>query len=525
MKNSLNNSSKENKVAFLNKELSNLSKFEEKLTDICQMEFEEKIVDLLKLNDREFMQSFEKRMRLILEDIYSSSCFKNYQLNNLLKDNIRRIYEEYYKQHAEYVQGHYKPNKKNNTKIRFNKHCKNSSDTPIHTCNGYFYPITDDNGEILYLVCMNCEMVYLSSSVFMTCEVCDTDYFTAILKTTDNMDLVPATWDKYHCSALINDKMRCINCQDYLYLKVKTNTLICQSCDFEADPKSILWICMLCHGEFKTGAKMYNKLEFKLIKLAIKEALLNKENSKPSLLPCCNKKDLSDVSFFHKKDCDGLIFQSDLIKGRKIVVCEKCKMMNDYEKFVWICPLCFKRFKQKDSKKKDEIRKSKRSETEKTSNNNINKGEKEKEVKKNSKSTTNTPDLQERIDNEAMNNKKKISGSAFSASKSQSNKESDNFNVAPSSPDVIRHMKNPFYNIKDINDEDSKRDKTPPKGGVIKLLDHQPDNLLNIHNQNFANKDKSKIFEGMEAMNNNTGSTRNTNKKSSLKEQISKLYQ
>ncbi len=366
----MKDSSSKEKLSILEKEFSNLSKFEEKLYEIHIIEFEEKFEKVLKLTQHEFVKEFENRVKLVLEDMYSPLAFKNEKLGVLVKNNTKRIFEEMYKKHYKGVKDNYKPKVKQTGVINFNKHCKRSSNVPLHTCKGKFFPVYDEEKEISYLICLKCEMVYFSSAVLMSCEMCDAEFYTTVSGASVYNDLVPATWEKYHCSALINDQMRCIKCKDVLYLKVKENMLKCQSCKFEAEPKTIVWICMLCKGEFKAEAKAYNKLEYKLIKLAIKEALLNKQHSKPLNLPCCNKK-LDDLTFNHKKECIGLLYQSDLIKGRRIVVCEKCKMMNDFDKFIWTCPFCYRRFKQKP-KEEDEgseklERRLKRSETDKPS--------------------------------------------------------------------------------------------------------------------------------------------------------------
>ena len=40
------------------------------------------------------------------------------------------------------------------------------------------------------------------------------DYYTNILNNIEEMNLLPATWDNYHCPQIINEKMKCIKCKE-----------------------------------------------------------------------------------------------------------------------------------------------------------------------------------------------------------------------------------------------------------------------------------------------------------------------
>ena len=62
-------------------------------------------------------------------------------------------------------------------------------------------------------------------------EVCD---FDNILGENDNENILPATWEKYHCGPIINEIMKCVKCHNILYLNLKTKQLVCQNkkCNF-----------------------------------------------------------------------------------------------------------------------------------------------------------------------------------------------------------------------------------------------------------------------------------------------------
>ena len=63
----------------------------------------------------------------------------------------------------------------------------------------------------------------------------------------------------------------------------------------------------------------------------------------PRKMLCC-KLNIFFIDFFHKHPCDGLLYETEL-DDNIIIVCEKCKIINHYNRFNWTCPKCGKRFK------------------------------------------------------------------------------------------------------------------------------------------------------------------------------------
>ena len=62
-------------------------------------------------------------------------------------------------------------------------------------------------------------------------------------------------------------------------------------------------------------------------------------------MPCC-KLNVFFNNFYHKNSCKGILYIGEL-NGSLIVVCEKCHAINFYDRFIWTCPLCGKRFRDK----------------------------------------------------------------------------------------------------------------------------------------------------------------------------------
>ena len=240
---------------------------------------------------------------------------------------------------------------------KFLQHCANTNDIAYHLCSpnkkGKFILVSENNfNDILenskkskYAICLGCKQCYNSSCIYSICISCNKQYYTSLMNENEDNNIVLATWDKYHCGGTLTDLiMKCIKCKRELYLNLTTNKLLClnKDCNFESKPKSIIWKCTFCSKEFRSNAKVYNPLEFQLIKKAINFTLLMKIKASPSLLPCC-KNDIKELEFYHKEECKGILYKGYL-NGKIILVCKKCHAMNFLEKFNWICPLCGKKF-------------------------------------------------------------------------------------------------------------------------------------------------------------------------------------
>ena len=68
-------------------------------------------------------------------------------------------------------------------------------------------------------------------------------------------------------------------------------------------------------------------------------------------MPCC-KLNIFFTEFFHKKRCRGVLYLGE-INDKLIIVCEKCKAFNFYERFIWTCPKCKSKFRAIDDDKSD----------------------------------------------------------------------------------------------------------------------------------------------------------------------------
>jgi len=327
-------------------------------------EYQESFENILLQKQDEFLSNLFNHIKLLLTDKYSSRCFEHPELINLL-ENIEKKYQQIYLEDIKIISNCLSTlqNKnnylENGEKFIFLKHCKFQDEVPLHHCNksNNFFIIKIERikkseyrikkiKEIFGVLCVNCMRVYKANYIKLYCNFDSINYYTKIMeKESENENIQPATWEKYHCHLFINQQMQCIKCQSNLFLKLKENKLYCPKCQFTSDPTMILWTCIVCGQEFTTNAKIYNPYEYKPISIAIKNSIFNKEVAIPEFCPCKGHK---TINYTHKKECNGKLFITYLHE-RKMVICEKCKAMTKYNKFIWCCPICGIKFRDDGS--------------------------------------------------------------------------------------------------------------------------------------------------------------------------------
>ena len=264
------------------------------------------------------------------------------------KENIRHKYENDF-QFLSLEYNKFLKNKKNYSYFtHFRKHCGKTEKYGYHFCDtnkiGKFIEIKK-NGETSYVICEGCKFCYSTDFILMFCNFCNRKYFSNKLKQNQDENLLPATWNKYHCNSLINEIMKCIKCKNILYLNLKTGYLICSNkrCNFNSKPEDILWTCIICGVEFSSFAKIYNPLDFLILNKSIKFALIKQIKAAPKKLPCNCTRDLSNLIFYHKEECNGQLLKGTLM-DKNIIVCNECHAVNFEERFSWICPICGVKF-------------------------------------------------------------------------------------------------------------------------------------------------------------------------------------
>ena len=340
-------------------DLSNGNFLEKKINHLFKIEFEEIFSEILILSNDQFLSQIKNGISLSLSDIYSENCLTNQKIKSIIESGLQSINNEYTKIYN-FLSKAWNNQEKNLKKKSLNeeilkiyrKHCINNDEYAYHNCdlkNNAFLMIHDNeiNNKINYVICIACKKVYFSTFIQCRCHKCNVDYYTSILSPEENMDLLPATWDNYHCPQIINEKMKCIKCREVFYLNMKTNMLTClnKNCGCISKPSRILWTCAVCKKEFKSGCIPYNPLDLIVIKKVIRQTLLLKHLAHPNKMPCC-KLNVFFTNFYHKNSCKGVLYVGEL-NGSLIIVCDKCHAINFYDRFIWTCPKCGKRFRDK----------------------------------------------------------------------------------------------------------------------------------------------------------------------------------
>lgn len=201
------------------------------------------------------------------------------------------------------------------------------------------------------LFCDKCEMIYKSNLIKFKCHLTEEEFYSKIINNNNENKSFPfATWKEYHCNAVINDKMKCQICNDKLYF-ISSKKVLCRKCNKEFNPLDIKYKCLVCKNTFSSEAKVFNPLEYKALKICLKEAIISKIKAKPNNLGCGCKSDINKIKFIHRKVCRGELFLG-LLNNKKVVVCNKCDSIGLYDNYIWTCPICFKKFR--DNKEHDE---------------------------------------------------------------------------------------------------------------------------------------------------------------------------
>ena len=349
----------ENKVSNFKKDIENDSLMKKKIFNLFKNEFEETLPNILLIKGVQFIDDIKNGVLLVLENTYTDYCLTNEKLKNLLENGLNDIKEEY-KSHYTLLNNSWEEYEKNSKKrisdnkfetlTNFRKHCIGSEDFASHNCNykqNRFIIIKNKNEEKQFVICQACKKVYYTSFIKCRCKKCNIEFYSNLLDDSEDSTLLPATWEHYHCPQILNEEMKCIRCQEQFMINMQTGMLCCSNkkCNFTVKPMHILWTCSSCGKEFKSNAIPYNPLEVILIKKVIRHTLLLKHRAHPYKIQCCDL-NVYFTDFYHKKICRGILFEGEL-NDKMIIVCDKCHAINFHERFIWTCPKCGKKFRDR----------------------------------------------------------------------------------------------------------------------------------------------------------------------------------
>ena len=364
---------KQENIIFTEEEEKILKKYIEEYNDtypkillLNPFEFFQNIIKGLELSLKEKINGFSSTAKSKIEDYLIEKIYPtDFKFALFVKKNISNRSKEEISSH--YFKGeilsHCDEDKCNGyyvhscgEKFQYFRYKKTKNIFDINSTNNNS-PDKKQSQYDICLYCEKCEMIYKSNFIKFKCSLTGEDFYSKIINNNDNNDNDDsnsnypqslATWKNYHCNAVINDKMKCQTCNSKLYF-ISPTKVLCKTCNKELNPLDIKYKCIVCKKNFSSQAKIFNPLEYKALKICIKEAIISKIKAKPTNLGCGCDADINKIKFIHRKTCRGELFLGEL-NSKKVIICNKCDSLGLYNNYIWTCPICYKKFRETTEK-------------------------------------------------------------------------------------------------------------------------------------------------------------------------------
>ena len=356
------------KMELFEEDFSDLKKFESKIENLFQYIFLNIFPNILNLPRLDFMNSLMTSVKSILEEQYTNEIYSNEKFFSLFL-STNKIFEKKYKDYNQILSNawdNYPNDINNNNNIyftEFKKHCGKTQEHAMHLCNkneNGKYIIVYLKKEIKFIICEKCRKAFYSNLFVNFCQNCNCNYYSGLISQNEyNNNIQLATYSNPHCDSIVNEKIPCIKCKEPLYYNIKDNIIEClnSKCKYKIRLfNNSNWKCNICSNYFKSDIKFYNYFDLLYIKRIYGIALIIKQKAHPGILPCCQNLDEKNLIFNHKKECKGILYFWILNK-KIIVICEKCKAINYFNRFIWTCPNCGLHFKAKKEEIEEKIKK------------------------------------------------------------------------------------------------------------------------------------------------------------------------
>ena len=360
------------KYTLFQNEIIRENEFLKKIKDIFNLQNMERFQDIIILQKNKYLEIVEKEVLSIFKNIFSDKIILSRKFNSLFllgKRDFESKYNNYYEELSEWE--HFINLKSDDEKknlyylIDFRRHCHNHKGNAIHKCGygkkGKFIKIFVKRKsrfrkikEIKYLICEECKKVFFKDLFINYCSNCKENYLSSYLEPNENKDLFLSTYSVPHCDYINNKIILCKLCKEKMYLSINDKILKCLKCNYCIDLNSkneLQWRCPKCNKYFKSNVKIYNESENMILTKILNKALLLKIKARPKIMNCCNI-DINNITFFHKKDCDGILYfcniENYFLNKKRAIICDKCHAINYSNVFIWTCPKCGKRTREKN---------------------------------------------------------------------------------------------------------------------------------------------------------------------------------
>ena len=389
-----NNKSSEQKQEIILNILENEQDFISLIKKIIDSEFEALFPKILNLPKIDFSNQLMSNVTFIISEQFSTKILKEEKFLEIINSTYKNFDKKYNKYIEELTEGWdlYNFEKIQNLDLNkeklntfyltnFRKHCHKTQNIALHHCDqngqiGKFIIISSSSSsssnnnteekkqKIKYLICDNCRKSYFIKDFHNFCENCNVSYLCSTLIKEEDENFLPATLNPPHCETFVNEELLCQKCKNVLYIDIKNSSLKCKNkkCDYYVSLENnnkINFKCKICQNNFFSNVKIYNPIEVIHFQNTIKRALLYKRKAFPGKLSCCKEIKEKKTDFYHKKNCRGKLYLIEYNK-KLIIICSKCKAVNQYSKYIWICPECGLHFRDKNSEEHEmKIRKTK----------------------------------------------------------------------------------------------------------------------------------------------------------------------
>ena len=323
---------------------SNVS--ENYLISIYQQQYDDIFSQILIIDQFQFFTTLKKQVMVYLEISNKQSS------KNLLK-KVEEIFIKKYLEEKEIVYKDFEVIKELPTcqidyldRLNCIIHCPKCKEA-LHTCGLKFILYGD------YVFCLSCMKVYNERQVNMYCEECDEEYYTQLREITNynRENFFHASISDYHCRLDYEEKIQCPKCDRDLFVDIKNKNnydkieeLICLNCNLIFNVNLFVYKCKKCGINFRSEVKIFNSFYNKKNDFITKvHTLCDKKFASPK--STINKGCDCNLNYIMKyKHSDGGVLYIGERNAKKIILCDLCYQIFDYNNYIFSCPLCNKSF-------------------------------------------------------------------------------------------------------------------------------------------------------------------------------------
>ena len=326
---------------------TDISIIELELTKLYQEQYNDIFPRIRHINQNIFISTLEKQVSILLQikkKTFPNSLIKKVQntfIKNYLNDRIiiSKSFDYLHKIKIEKLPYLESPN--------YFIHCEGCNEA-LHYCGNCLIYYQNN------IFCLSCEEVYKPHHLFLYCSEHNLNYYSSIrdFSKCKKKFLFKAEFNKKHCDKSNMNLMKCSSCDNDLFIDISKgkncyNNLICEKCKKIYEGNKLFFNCDICNKKFKSEPKIHIDFDIKEIEnLCIIHSIIKNKYANPSIILSkdCNC-DLEKNNKF-KHLCGGILFEGNLF-NKKVIICNKCFDIINYEKYQWCCPFCNKKIKTK----------------------------------------------------------------------------------------------------------------------------------------------------------------------------------